>query len=422
MVRNIIQFIGGLIMEYLHKLFYKDSHHYNQIYTDRFNFETTVKLPLNIQPINQQNIYQLYYTPKASMLKLSNTIQKLDVQLITLFNQLPQLAQNKFIVECIVDELQNTNEIEGVRSTREEIVRSVRALEAKSIQKDDRFLSMVASYSKLIGGELEKLESPEDVRKIYDYLLEGEIVEDDLPDGEIFRKDACSVLKQSGTQQVIHKGIFPESKIISAVSNLITFLNEENDDTPQLLKIIISHYYFGYIHPFYDGNGRTSRFISSLYLKNEYSPITSISISRGCNKYLKKYLDLFEITNKFSSRGEMNCFIDGMLDIIADTQMVMYEELYSKQALLQSANNIIQQDPRTADKSDAEKNILYHLAQDNLFNSHPDVTAQKLAELIDVSIQTIRKTLTNLVDEGLVIAKGNRPKIYTINQEFIEGK
>lgn len=408
-------------MKPLHKIFYTDSKNFDAIYKNRYEFETTVRLSLEVQPINQRNIFPLYFIPEISMLNLCNQVQENDAKLLNLFTKLPDVAKKKFIDECIVDELQNTNEIEGVKSSREEIVRSVRALENNKKNKNSRFQSMIISYDKLINGKLNPIDSPQDIRKIYDYLLENEIDKEDLPDGDIFRKDECSVLKKSGTQQVIHKGLYPESKIISAIENLIQFLNAE-DDIPLLLKTLIGHYYFGYIHPFYDGNGRTSRFISSLYLKSSYSLITSISISRGCNIYLKEYLDLFEVTNKFNARGELNYFIKGFLNIIVSTQNLMFEELSEKKSLLESISELISIDNRTKDKSDLEKNILFILAQDKLFDSQPGLIAMQLAEILGVSIQTMRKTLNNLVEQKLVSFELGRPKIFFINQEFIENQ
>ena len=406
-------------MKSLHKVFYTDSKNFEPIYKNRYEFETTIRLPLTIQPMNQRNKYNLYFIPEISTLNLSNQVQENDTKLLNLFRGLPDVAKKKFIDECIVDELQNTNEIEGVRSSREEIVRSVRALENKNQNKKSRFQSMIISYDKLINGELSNIDSPKDIRKIYDYLLENEIEDGDLPDGEIFRKDECSVLKKSGTQQIIHKGLYPETKIISAIESLIQFLNSE-DEIPLLIKTIIGHYYFGYIHPFYDGNGRTSRFISSLYLKNNYSPITSISISRGCNIYLKEYLDLFEVTNKFNTRGELNYFIKGFLKIIVSTQNLMIEELGDKKSLLDSIYELITTDEKTKDKSELEKNILFILAQDKLFDSQPGLIAMQLSEILEVTVQTMRKTLNNLVDQGLVSFELGRPKIFFINQNFIE--
>ena len=89
---------------------------------------------------------------------------------------------------------------------------------------------------------------------------------------------------------------------------LLNFLNIPSKITP-IIKIAISHYYFGYIHPFYDGNGRTSRFINSLYLSKEYDELTAISLSSMIENN-KTYYDMFDKTNSVINKGELNYFIN----------------------------------------------------------------------------------------------------------------
>ena len=50
------------------------------------------------------------------------------------------------------------------------------------------------------------------------------------------------------------------------IEDLIQFMNIK--DIPFLVKASIVHFFFEYIHPFYDGNGRFGRYLLSLYLAN----------------------------------------------------------------------------------------------------------------------------------------------------------
>ena len=52
---------------------------------------------------------------------------------------------------------------------------------------------------------------------------------------------------------MIHKGVYPEILIQNSLKDLIKYLNEYN--APMLYKIAVTHYYFGYIHPFMMGTG-----------------------------------------------------------------------------------------------------------------------------------------------------------------------
>lgn len=353
------------------------------------------------------------------MIEKISEIYRQDKILNELYRGLPNIAKKNFLLDCLVEELQNTNDIEGVKSTKEELVKSAKELE-KNTASSERFTSMLYSYNKLLSGQLRLLENPKDIRKIYDYLVVDEITLDELPDGEIFRKDVTNIYKSSGTGKVIHRGITPEKEIVKAIEEMIHFLNDE-DSVPSIVKIAIAHYYFGYIHPFYDGNGRTSRFISSLYLNKELSMLTAISLSRGCNKSRSKYLESFEKSNSIASNGEMNYFIDTFLEIICSSQGDMIEELKIKQQLLDDAKLKISTNSELQQQNKIFKDIVYVFVQHHYFHpTNEGFTVQELAKIFDKSDQYIRKILKQLLQIGVIYAEGVRPVLYYLNEDFIQ--
>lgn len=406
-------------MEPLYKIFNKSSSvDFEREYHLRMNFPTTVKIDLLIKPMNNSKQFALYYLPTEKIIDLISTIHTNDTLISEYISELPTIAQRKFLLENIVDELQNTNEIEGVRSTREEIVRSVKNLDKETGLKD-RFSSMVQSYFKLNSSELNKIESALDIREIYDLLLDGEIDNEDLPDGKIFRAEQCDVLKKSGNQKVIHKGVLPESKIIEKVNEMINFLNDDSKGS-LLIRIAIAHYYFGYIHPFYDGNGRCSRFISSMYLKQQFSSFTAISLSKGCNTQKNKYLEAFEVTNKLTNRGELNCFIESFLEILKDSQEDVITQLKEKKYILDEFRKLLFADAYFEDKSENVIDVFFVLGQDTLFSSDKGLTVSQLANIVGISEQTSRKILSELIKMKKVDNSGNKPKLYYISDAYFE--
>lgn len=406
-------------MEPLYKIFNKSSSaDFEREYHLRINFPTTVKINLLIKPMNNPKQFDLYYLPTEKIINLVSTIHANDTLISKYISELPTIAQHKFLLENIADELQNTNEIEGVRSTREEIVRSVKNLDSKTGSKD-RFSSMVQSYFNLNSSELNRIESAIDIREIYDLLLDREIDNDDLPDGEIFRAGQCDILKKSGTQKVIHKGVLPESKIIEKVNEMINFLNDDSNGS-LLIRIAIAHYYFGYIHPFYDGNGRCSRFISSMYLKQQFSSFTAISLSKGCNTQKYKYLESFEVTNKITNRGELNYFIESFLEILRESQEDVITQLKEKKYIFDEFKELLFADAYFEGKSKNVIDIFFVLGQDTLFSSDKGLTVSQLADIVDISEQTSRKILNALIEMKKVDTSGNKPKLYYVSDAYFE--
>lgn len=407
------------LLRHLHKVFHEHSMNvFNRIYEERFNFHSTIRLGLHIKPMGQPHTYELYFIPTNKMLMMISELYMISKEFDVIYKKLPKTAQQQFIIECIAEELYNTNELEGIRSSREEIVRSTKDTVLNRRSKK-RFESMIRSYMQLLD-DIVYPKTPQDVRKIYDNITEGEIEPRDLPDGEIFRKDVTYVLKKSGSGKVVHQGVAPESEIIKLVEKLLHFMNNDYPELPNVIKTAIGHYYFGYIHPFYDGNGRTSRFISSMYLARDLGSISSLSLSRGCNKFKTMYLEAFEITNSIRSRGEMNSFIETFLEIIIRELKQMNTELKEKCYLLTMARQKIDNDPNLSHLSQLHKNLMFVLAQNYFFDSSSGLTIAELSNILGKSSVTTRKMVRNLLDMSLIEQKGERPAYFCVARRYFE--
>ncbi len=408
-------------MKDLYKIFRQYDHEeFLKKYNQRITMDSVVKFNLFIKPMDQPNVYELYYIPTNKIIRNVAQIYNISGKLNYIFDKLPPVAKNQFIVECLVEELYNTNELEGVQSTKDEIARSIKNLKLNKKDKS-RFNSMVKSYMNLINESEDEFlpTNAADVRKIYDEITEGEIENSELPDGEIFRKDYTHVFKKSGTGKVIHRGIMPENSIIIEVEKMLKVLNEL-DEIPMIIRVAVCHYFFGYIHPFYDGNGRTSRFISSIFLSTVLGEIPALSLSRGCNKLKQNYLEAFEVANSIMNRGEMNNFIDTFLDIILITLKEMITELKEKVELIEIAYNKIKSDSEIKSKGHSE--IMFILAQNHFFHFNNGLTAKDLARELDLSVATVRKLTKELMEKSLIRQEGLRPAYFFIDSKYFESK
>lgn len=79
------------------------------------------------------------------------------------------------------------------------------------------------------------------------------------------------------------------------MNKALAILNDKSIEC--VFRISIFHYLFGYIHPFYDGNGRTSRFISSYLLSKEFESIIGYRMSYSIKENINDYYKAFKVCN-----------------------------------------------------------------------------------------------------------------------------
>lgn len=190
----------------LYQLYFKDKSNFDDVYQNRFNSETTIKFDFDI------NKNQAFLFLHPDHFRLVTSIYAYDKKIQYIYNNLPNVALDKYIRDSLVSEIKNSNDIEGVISTKKEINEILDQMELK---KQDRLYGMVNRYKFLIEDINFPLEAPNDIRTIFDELVSQEVYEndkDDTLDGDYFRKGPVYLYKASG--KVLHEGILPESSII----------------------------------------------------------------------------------------------------------------------------------------------------------------------------------------------------------------
>ena len=77
-------------------------------------------------------------------------------------------------------------------------------------------------------------------------------------------RDGQNVIKDSGTGAIVYMP--PESKHVPGLMrNLVSWI-KKSEELPCLIVAGIAHYQFATIHPYYDGNGRVSRLLTTFIL------------------------------------------------------------------------------------------------------------------------------------------------------------
>ncbi len=375
----------------LSKVYYKSEQEYDELYYSRIHSENTTFLDITIH----EN--RAFYCMNSDLYDVSMKIMELEKKVQALEMDLPGVAIQQFANKSLIDEIFLTNDMEGVYSTRKEIKTILNENKEGCRKKRKRFSGLVTRYQ-MLGDSTIALNSCEDIRAIYNELVLPEIMNDDpaqAPDGRIFRKELAEVT--SPTQKVIHQGLYPEEKIIDNMNRALLILNDET--IPDLIRISVFHYLFGYIHPFYDGNGRTSRFISSYLLAKHMDKLISLRLSYTIKENISDYYEAFKLCNDIKNKGDLTPFILIFLGILSKAFEKLYEALWEKRKLLFEAYlNLKKMDFFDT----ALKKTAAYLIQAALF-AVDGISTKELSKHLKISEPTVRKRLAIISEHGYLL-------------------
>ena len=177
-----------MLYKNLEKYYYKSRDEYEEQYQWRFNCISVKKLDFSI------NGYQAFYVNTNEVTQLIYDIMQANRQLDDICTELPGIALQQYKRNKLIDEINLTNEIEGVHSTKREISDILDNIKSK--EKSLRLENLVKKYKRIMENEEISLNNCEDIRKLYDEIVLQEIIAvnpENAPDGEYFRKNAVSV-------------------------------------------------------------------------------------------------------------------------------------------------------------------------------------------------------------------------------------
>lgn len=351
---------------------------------------------------------ELFIATPRCVCMLTQKVLLAERQVSAMWRSIPGVMRWNYIYHAISEELLATNEMEGVRSTRKETEAAVAAARQARTEGDmekARFGEFAKLYLKLTNRDVELPKTLEDIRDIYDKIALDEIDDKNRPDGELFRKGDVEVQGPHGT--VIHSGVSSEARISALLAQMMDLAR--SDTIPFLQRAIASHFLFEYIHPFYDGNGRTGRYLLALYLSNDLTLPTVLSLSRTIAENKNEYYKAFtEAEDKLNS-GELTFFVYTILGLIERAQESLIEELGVKIDQLDKATVLRDELRREHALSTNATLLLYAVMQEELFDTTKSMTLEDAGGDLMLTKQTIRKYVDELAGASLIEFTGRRP-------------
>ena len=388
--------------------------------------------------------HEIFATCVTDLVTHMNDIAYAEKAVEKAWNELPRFAQREYLMQLIAKEVQNTNIIEGVHSTRKELSK---ALDAASEQnKHTRFseftklfLELADSKEKSVAESVADLnvksvadsnkngtsipQTLQDIRKIYNSIMQGELEANNIPDGEIFRSGKVSI--RDGANNVVHDGDATEAEIQDHLTQMLSLMN--SNEVPTLIKACMCHYAFESVHPFYDGNGRTGRFLLALQLHEQLSMPTILSLSSIIYAEKSGYYAAFSKAQELFNCNDLTMFCCTMLEYIEKAQIEVFDNISVQlKQIIYCMDKLFEFSKKTA-ISKVQREVLTILLQNKLFSYNPTpMTRKQLSEYVGNAIgeqigeRKIVSALNGLIELEMVDSIGERPLRYELSKKANE--
>lgn len=358
---------------------------------------------------------ELFVAVPRELSVLTERVLRAERKVSQLTRALPPIACSAVLRGLVLDEVVSTNAIEDVHSTRRQVKDALESRAGGSLQSR-RFRELGKLYLGIVDDDADIPTSAEDVRAIYDRVMDGEFEDDaDKPDGLIFRAHGVDVTE--GGVRILHSGLEPEDRIIAAVELMLDIMR--SDDIPAIYSAIAGHYMFEYAHPFYDGNGRTGRYLLSLFLSEPLSKPTVLSLSRIIAENSADYYRAFKTVEDPLNKGELTFFVHTMLELIRKAQIDIILRLENSLRVFGGLQETIAEVSKKYKLKHQETQATYVLMQFELFGLLGDTSVHELAECLGIGSQMTRIHLSSLEGKGIVVkCRKRNPLTFALSEGF----
>jgi len=262
----------------------------------------------------------------------------------------------------------------------------------------------VLNYNKALQELNSKLEVSK-VRLSLNFILriQKQITEELLPKFESGKlRDKPVIVNDPRTRKVIY--LPPDANDVKKlIEDLVEFINSNRNKIDLLILAGIFHKQMVIIHPFMDGNGRTTRLATKVLLAEMgLNTFNLFSFENYYNKNVTKYFqtvgefgNYYELTNKIDFTPWLEYFTEGIIDELLRVQKLLPEVGISPETQLKP----------------------YHLKVLEFIREKGFIADRDYAKLISRAKATRALDFKKLMELGLISRKGNGKTTYYVLKE-----
>lgn len=320
-----------------------------------------------------------------------------------------ELQSREFVKKILFNqEIKANNAIEGINDDLLLILEVIKNNMMTSDEKKRKeIVNLYNGYKYILTNrDIDK----EHLKELYGILSDGLLCKEDLDRmGEYYRTAPVYILKKGRLDMELAQGI-DYSLIDRYMDIYFKYVKEGNDGsiTDTFIKSQIMHFYFVYIHPYFDVNGRTGRTLAMWYLLNEEA-YPYIIFNRAINNNASNYDEAIADTK---NNANISFFIKYMMINVKkelEKELIMRDirnnTSYEMTAMDYQALNYILS--MKGDKNVLTFSSLYR--RDNGYKKVIDIYMQVIRPLIDKGILEVVKTT------GKDMFLGYRNEVFRIN-------
>lgn len=227
-------------------------------------------------------------------------------------------------------------------------------------------------------------------------------------------RDGQNVIKDSLTGRIVYMP--PEANDVPLLMKaFVNWINISRGEIPFPIIAAIAHYQFATIHPYYDGNGRTARLLTTLILHSGGYDLKGLySLEEYYAKNLSEYYEAISIgTSHNYYMGRVEADITKWVEYFIIGMAEAFEKV-EKHSLKASEGFETDQSPLLKQLDPKQRKILA------LFKQQAFITSNDVAMYLNFSRRTARQLTLNWHREGFleVANSSKKARKYKLAEEY----